>query len=61
MLQVWENQYTLDWRFFATDEVFEYRGRNIKGMKLPRPVLQKLYHDNAIRWIPGILPARSQP
>ena len=25
-----------------------------KGLHLPDDVLRKLYHDNAVKWIPGI-------
>jgi len=52
--QSWEQQYALDWRYFATDDLFNYRGQKIEGLNLPRSVLRKLYHDNAVRWIPGI-------
>jgi predicted TIM-barrel fold metal-dependent hydrolase len=52
--QSWENQYVRDWRYFATDDTFEYQGRRVEGLNLPRSVLQKVYHDNAVRWIPGI-------
>ena len=50
----WENQYSLDWRYFATDDTFAYQGHQAQGLKLPPEVLKKLYHDNAIRWIPGL-------
>jgi predicted TIM-barrel fold metal-dependent hydrolase len=50
----WETQYALDWRYFATDDTFEYHGHKVKGLNLPRPVLKKVYHDNAVHWIPGI-------
>lgn len=50
----WEKQYARDWRYFATDNTFEYLGQKVEGLDLPRPVLKKLYHDNAVRWIPGI-------
>jgi hypothetical protein len=53
--QAWEAQYALDWRYFATDDTFEYRGHRVEGLNLPRPVLQKLYHDNAVHWIPGVV------
>lgn len=52
--QDWENQYALDWRYFATDDSFEYHGHKVEGLNLPRSVLKKLYHDNAVHWIPGI-------
>lgn len=50
----WENQYALDWRYLSTDDHFEYQGRKVEGLDLPRPVLKKLYHDNALHWIPGL-------
>ena len=53
--QLWERQYARDWRYFSTDDTFEYEGHQVEGLSLPRPVLQKLYHDNAVRWIPGIV------
>jgi predicted TIM-barrel fold metal-dependent hydrolase len=53
-LSTWENQYSLDWRYFATDDTFAYQGHQAQGLKLPPEVLKKLYHDNAIRWIPGL-------
>jgi predicted TIM-barrel fold metal-dependent hydrolase len=52
--QDWENQYALDWRYFATDDSFEYHGHKVEGLNLPRSVLKKLYHENAVHWIPGI-------
>ena len=44
-----------DWKYFATDEPVEFKGHKIRGLKLPRNVLRKLYHDNAARWLPGIV------
>jgi predicted TIM-barrel fold metal-dependent hydrolase len=52
--QEWEKQYALDWRYFATDDRFEYRGHKVEGLNLPHSVLKKVYHDNAAHWIPGI-------
>ena len=51
----WTNTYERDWKFFATDQTVEYKGHNAHGLRLPEPVLRKLYHDNAVRWIPGIV------
>ncbi len=50
----WLKLYALDWRYFSTDDRFYYLGTRVEGLKLPRSVLQKLYHDNAVRWYPGI-------
>jgi len=53
------------WRFFEThDESFPYSEKipppqglwQIHGVKLPRDVLRKLYHENAAKLIPGIGP-----
>jgi predicted TIM-barrel fold metal-dependent hydrolase len=49
----WEKQYALDWRYFATGDTFDYQGHKTQGLQLPREVLKKIYHDNAVRWIPG--------
>ena len=52
---MWERQYLLDWRYaFSSDDMFDYHGHQVEGLNLPLPVLEKLYHDNALRWIPGI-------
>ena len=51
----WKSTYIRDWRFLATDDTFEQDGRKIHGLKLPQPVLLKLYRGNALRWIPGLL------
>lgn len=50
----WKKEYTRDWRYLAADDTFECEEHTVEGLNLPQPVLQKLYHDNAIRWIPGI-------
>ena len=50
-----EDSYANDWRFLATHEQARYDGRMVPGIALPMPILRKLYHDNAVRWFPGIL------
>lgn len=55
LIPQWEKHYAVDWRFFATDDTFEYMGHKTKGLNLPRTVLKKIYHDNAVRWIPGVI------
>lgn len=42
------------WKFFADAEATDFRGRKIQGLRLPKPVLKKLFHDNSLHWIPGI-------
>jgi hypothetical protein len=51
----WENTYAFDWRFFSTSDSLQYKDRELHGLNLPAPILRKLYHDNAVRWIPGVL------
>jgi hypothetical protein len=53
----WRETYARDWKFLATDQMLPYRGRQIQGLKLPETVLRHLFHDNAVQWIPGILPS----
>src|SRR5271154_3296242 len=50
--QEWESTCLRDWRFFSTNETVEFQGRRVQGLQLPDSVLRKLYHDNAIHWIP---------
>jgi predicted TIM-barrel fold metal-dependent hydrolase len=52
----WSRQYATDWAFFSSSRTLSYRGRAVKGLALPPQVLRKLYHDNAVHWIHGILP-----
>jgi len=48
--------YDKDFRYFATDEemeVWEVNGK-FRGLALPADVLRKIFHDNALKWYPGI-------
>jgi len=54
-IHVWERQYALDWRYLSTADNFDYYGYRVRGLDLPQAVLKKIYHDNAVRWIPGIV------
>ena len=51
----WEASYARDWRALATSDTVAFNGRNVQGLALPKPILRKLYHDNAVKWFPGIL------
>ncbi|MGB8543034.1 MAG: amidohydrolase family protein [Candidatus Acidiferrales bacterium] len=50
----WQETYARDWRFLATNETWRYHGRQVQGLALPEPVLREIFHENAVRWIPGI-------
>lgn len=45
-----------DWTFFATDKMMKNanNGAELKGLKLPKEVIDKIYRKNALQWIPGI-------
>lgn len=47
--------YAADWRYFATRETVTWHHRTVEGLGLPRGILRKIYHDNAVHWFPGIL------
>ena len=50
----WQKRLAEDWRYFSTADTFNYDGHMVTGLQLPMPVLRKLYHDNAVHWIPGL-------
>src|ERR1700691_782063 len=50
-LTEWRSTYARDWRFLATGETLTVEGKQVHGLNLPGPVLQKIFRSNAIRWI----------
>jgi hypothetical protein len=54
-LAEWRATYARDWTFLATGQTVEYSGRRYPGLALPAPVLRKIFHDNAVHWLPGII------
>jgi predicted TIM-barrel fold metal-dependent hydrolase len=52
-LKDWRSTYVRDWKFLATDETFDFEGKKVHGLKLPEPVLTKIFRNNALQWIPG--------
>ncbi len=53
-LKDWQSTYARDWKYLATDDTLTVMGKQVKGLALPQPVLKKLFHDNAKKWIPGL-------
>jgi hypothetical protein len=49
-----EAGYARDWRYLATGDVISSRGKQVQGLALSASILRKIYHDNAIRWFPGL-------
>jgi predicted TIM-barrel fold metal-dependent hydrolase len=50
----WQSTYARDWKFLATDDAVTVMNKQVRGLSLPKPVLQKIFHDNAKKWIPGL-------
>lgn len=53
-LKEWRSTYARDWKFLATGDSLTVEGKQVYGLNLPPPVLQKIFRSNAIRWIPGL-------
>ena len=53
-LTAWQSAYARDWKFLATGATLTVKGKQVRGLNLPQPVLQKIFRTNAIHWIPGL-------
>jgi predicted TIM-barrel fold metal-dependent hydrolase len=49
-----EETYRRDFQYYAGQGEVEYRGKTVRCLSLPREVLEKLYHGNAERIVPGL-------
>jgi predicted TIM-barrel fold metal-dependent hydrolase len=49
-----EDQYRRDFQYYAGEGEMEYRGKAVRCLALPREVVEKLFHGNAERVIPGL-------
>jgi hypothetical protein len=54
VLKDWQSTYARDWRFLATGDKLSVGDKQARGLNLPRPVLGKIFHGNAVHWIPGL-------
>lgn len=45
-----------DWRYLATDEEFhsDLINKKVKGLRLPKTVIDDIYYNNSMRWYPKI-------
>ena len=50
-----EDRYARDWAYFATTHEVQDEGRTTTGLALPEAVLRKLFRENAVRWVPGVV------
>jgi predicted TIM-barrel fold metal-dependent hydrolase len=46
-----------DWKFFAGKDMLTYRNNQVPGLGLPDKVVRKIFRENAVRWLPGIVDA----
>jgi predicted TIM-barrel fold metal-dependent hydrolase len=60
VLKRWEETYDRDWKYFATAENIQLGNRTVLGLALPEPVLRNIFHDNALRWLPGLQPSANE-
>jgi len=44
-----------EWSFFATGDMIQSHDRQVQGLALPESVLRKIFRENAVRTLPGIL------
>jgi predicted TIM-barrel fold metal-dependent hydrolase len=50
------NVWMEDWAYFSTDKLLTQNDKvkEYQGLNLPEPVLKKIYHDNALKMLPGL-------
>ena len=57
-----DGRWQRDWNILASDKTVEVKSNlgdfSFRGLKLPEPILRKLYHDNALAWFPDLEPSR---
>jgi predicted TIM-barrel fold metal-dependent hydrolase len=44
-----------EWNFFATGDMVQARDRQVQGLALPETALRKIFRENAVRSLPGIV------
>lgn len=51
-----KNVWMEDWEYFTTDKLLTQNDKvkEYQGLDLPEPVLKKIYHDNALKMLPGL-------
>ena len=53
-LERMQQRYEADFAYYEGEDMLTVRGREVRGLALPAQVLEKLYHENARRWYPGL-------
>lgn len=49
-----KQRYRTEIEYFASDQVLELDGLQVRGLGLPEPVMTKLLRTNALSWYPGL-------
>ncbi|KPL16294.1 MAG: hypothetical protein AMS23_03370 [Bacteroides sp. SM1_62] len=51
-----EKEWRADWKYFSTNEAMESPNVDgvFNGLGLDTKILRKIYHDNALKWYPGL-------
>jgi predicted TIM-barrel fold metal-dependent hydrolase len=44
-----------DWEYFSGSGMMNYDGHATQGLALPQEVLRKIFRENALRWLPGLV------
>jgi predicted TIM-barrel fold metal-dependent hydrolase len=55
----WTADLEKDWKFLSPAQTVDYFGRKVQGLALPESVLRKIFRENALRWVPGIVPVKT--
>ena len=53
-LRDWQATYARDWEFLATSDPVKLEDKQVLGLNLPQPVFEKIFRENAKKWIPGL-------
>jgi hypothetical protein len=40
-------------QYYATDDEMQWDYYTVRGLALPKEVLQKVFYDNIVQWLPG--------
>src|SRR5271169_2391478 len=54
-LTEWQSTYARDWKFLATGETLVAEGKQVRGLNLPQPVLQKIFRTKCCPLDSGIV------
>ncbi len=47
-------RYRSDFTYYFTDMEIRLKNYTVRGLALPKDVLQKIFYSNAVKWVPGI-------